>query len=162
MTWTTEPQAEQATTKAANNNIFLYFRISGVRRSKQRVFRRTPETFFSPHRFLIPQNHLVTDHLTMRKPKRRFGETNRRLRKFFRRFILSKRHSDARVQKEAVCSLYLLIRNRRLGNMNLTMSSNYSFIACIGCEAWLTRAAKRGLLSIFPLMFVMPVRCAME
>ena len=84
MTWMTEPQAEQATTKAANNNIFLYFRISGVRRSKQRVFRRTPETFFSPHRFLIPQNHLVTDHLTMRKPKRRFG-------KFFRRFIFVNR-----------------------------------------------------------------------
>lgn len=43
MTWMTEPLAEQATTKAANNNIFLYFRISGVRRSKQRIFRRTPE-----------------------------------------------------------------------------------------------------------------------
>lgn len=84
MTWTTEPLAEQATTKAANNNIFLYFRISGVRRSKQRVFRRTPETIFSPPRFLIPQNHLVTYHLTMRKPQRRFG-------KFFRRFIFVNR-----------------------------------------------------------------------
>lgn len=84
MTWTTEPPAEQATTKAANNNIFLYFRISGVRRSMQRIFRRTPETFFSPHRFLIPQNHLATDHHTMRKPQRRSC-------KFFRRFIFVNR-----------------------------------------------------------------------
>lgn len=84
MTWTTEPQAEQATTKAANNNIFLYFRISGVRRSKQRIFRRTPETVFSPPRFPILQNHLAIAHLTMRKPKRRFG-------KFFRRFIFVNR-----------------------------------------------------------------------
>lgn len=84
MTWTTEPQAEQATTKAANNNIFLYFRISGVRRSKQRIFRRTPETIFSPPRFPILQNHLATDHLTMRKPKCRSG-------KFFRRFIFVNR-----------------------------------------------------------------------
>lgn len=84
MTWTTEPLAEQATTKAANNNIFLYFRISGVRRSKQRVFRRTPETIFSPTRFLIPQNHLAIAHLTMRKPKCRSS-------KFFRRFIFVNR-----------------------------------------------------------------------
>ena len=53
MTWMTEPQAEQATTKAANNNIFLYFRISGVRRSKQRIFRRTPETIFLHLYFLF-------------------------------------------------------------------------------------------------------------
>lgn len=58
MTWTTEPQAEQATTKAANNNIFLYFRISGVRRSKQRVFRRTPETFFYRLDFLFRKTTL--------------------------------------------------------------------------------------------------------
>lgn len=58
MTWTTEPRAEQATTKAANNNIFLYFRISGVRWSMQRIFRRTPETVFHRLDFLFRKTTL--------------------------------------------------------------------------------------------------------
>ena len=63
MTWTTEPPAEQVTTKAANNNIFLYFRISGVRRSKQRIFRRTPETVFHRLDFLFRKTTSQPDTL---------------------------------------------------------------------------------------------------
>lgn len=63
MTWMTEPLAEQATTKAANNNIFLYFRISGVRRSKQRIFRRTPETIFHRLDFLFCKTTLQSPTL---------------------------------------------------------------------------------------------------
>lgn len=61
MTWMTEPQAEQATTKAANNNIFLYFRVYGGLSKEYSAAR--PKPFFHRLDFLFRKTTLQSTTL---------------------------------------------------------------------------------------------------